>query len=105
MYVPDNLHKRSFRDWNWLIKGLVEMWELARLTGLEERLERALKRDRDGAVTERFALAGNCWPALACVALLRSHGAEGAHISIPSGSLQMRISDLLAEAGLETAPA
>ncbi len=57
MYLPDDLHQRSFVEWNYLVKGLVTIWEMARLLGMEEYLECALRSDR--TLVERLARIGN----------------------------------------------
>lgn len=64
MFLPENLHERRFHEWNYLVRGLVEVWELARAYGLERQLEAALACDPGGLV-ERVARIGNGFYALA----------------------------------------
>src|SRR5687767_13514444 len=65
MRLPESLHQRSFSDWNYLVRGLVEVWELARLLGLDEELEEQLARDEDGSLTEQLGRYGNDCAAVA----------------------------------------
>jgi len=59
MYVPDRLHERRFADWNYLLRGLVEVWELARWLHVERAFEEALRTDSDGLLAEEIGRIGN----------------------------------------------
>ena len=59
MLLPDRLHELRFEDWNFAVRGLMEIWELARLTGVEGELEALLREDHGGALTDRLARLGN----------------------------------------------
>ncbi len=96
MQLPDEIHERRFDDWNNLVRGLMEVWELARLLGMERELEALVLQDRGGALTDRLARFGNeCgtmakllslrmrWPAVSC----RISGADGAGFPGYNGSV------------------
>src|SRR5262249_219363 len=57
--LPKNLHHKGFVEWNEVVKGLVEFWELAERYGLERYLEYRLAQDQDGALTVRISRIGN----------------------------------------------
>ncbi|HLK60232.1 MAG TPA: hypothetical protein VKU00_26960 [Chthonomonadaceae bacterium] len=59
MYLPESLQEQSFVTWNHIVKGLVQVWEMARLMGLEARLEARLLCDRDAALARRLGELGN----------------------------------------------
>jgi hypothetical protein len=59
MRFPDEIYDRRFTDWNYLVRGLVEVWEVAHLVGLERELEQLLAQDRGGALTDLVARVGN----------------------------------------------
>ncbi len=59
MYLPETLHHRRFTEWNYMVRGLVTVWELFRLAGMEEVLEQYLCRDQDGVLVDRLARIGN----------------------------------------------
>src|SRR5579883_722492 len=58
MRLPDNLQRRSYVEWNYLVKGLVEVWEILELLHLEHYLEARLESD-DGSLAERLGQLGN----------------------------------------------
>jgi hypothetical protein len=109
MYLPERLHHRRFAEWNYLVRGLVEVWEIARLVGLEEQLEQRLAEDRDGSLTEMLGEIGNECASLAgrlnaYRRLLKPHGRLRAllvHCECPSDGAAARIGEpaalLLAE--------
>jgi hypothetical protein len=76
MRLPEELHERRFADWNHVVKGLMEAWNLAKLLGMDDHLEQQLLRDHDGAVTELLARIGNDCAALR--ALLRARSPSSA---------------------------
>lgn len=67
MYLPEALQQRRFTEWNHLVRGLMEVWELARMAGLEEDLEACLRRDHDGSLAELLGKIGNECVSLAAV--------------------------------------
>jgi hypothetical protein len=71
MLLPEELHERRFDDWNYLVRGLMEVWELSRLLGMERELEQLLAQDRGGALTDRLARMGNECGTLANLLSLR----------------------------------
>ncbi|HZP82251.1 MAG TPA: hypothetical protein VFB21_11485 [Chthonomonadaceae bacterium] len=69
MYLPTKWQEMSYPDWNHRVKGLMAVWELAFLLGLEDRLEENLCRDTTGALAERCVQLGHT-AALLTTALL-----------------------------------
>ena len=59
MNLPARLQKRPFDEWNYIVRGLVTVWDLAAAVGLEQDLERRIIRDVDGRLTEKLARIGN----------------------------------------------
>ena len=55
MYLSEKLQQRSFVEWNYLVRGLVEVWEMARLLGFEQHLEEALRADSEAVLAEKLA--------------------------------------------------
>jgi hypothetical protein len=47
-----------YMEWNHAVKGLMEVWELARLLGLEKSLESQLESD-DGTLARELGRMGN----------------------------------------------
>jgi hypothetical protein len=58
MRLPDVLQQRPFAEWNYLVKGIVGVWELARSLGFEETLEEHLSRDEEGRLAELLGCLG-----------------------------------------------
>lgn len=67
MYVPENLHHRRYAEWNYLIRGMVEVWELFRMLGIEHDLEKLLEADEDGTLFELLGRIGTDFSSLAGV--------------------------------------
>jgi hypothetical protein len=59
MRLPAHLRDKRFHDWNHVLRGVVEAWELARMLGTEEQLEQQLMEDQDGTVAERVGELGH----------------------------------------------
>jgi hypothetical protein len=58
MRLPEPMQHMSFPEWNYTVKGLVEVWELARLLGLERSLEARLEKD-DGTLARELGVIGH----------------------------------------------
>ncbi len=58
MRLPEALQQRPFAEWNCLVKGIVEVWELAQSLGFEETLEEHLSRDEEGRLAELLGCLG-----------------------------------------------
>ena len=58
MHLPDEMKRMRYVEWNHAVKGLMEVWELARLLGLEESLESQLRSD-DGTLALQLGDIGN----------------------------------------------
>lgn len=58
MRLPDALQQRPFAEWNRLVKGIVEVWELARSLGFEETLEEHLSHDEEGRLAALLGCLG-----------------------------------------------
>ena len=58
MRLPDRLQNRCFTEWNYVVRGVVEIWEMARLLGLEQELEQLLARDEECELVELLAKIG-----------------------------------------------
>jgi len=43
MWMPEGLEKRRFKDWNRLVRELMEVWEAARLLGKEAWFQEQLE--------------------------------------------------------------
>ncbi|MDW8366094.1 MAG: hypothetical protein RMK49_09650 [Abditibacteriales bacterium] len=69
MRLPEALQQRPFAEWNRLVKGIVEVWELARSLGFEQTLEEHLSRDEEGRLAELLGCLG--------CELLNLNGLEG----------------------------
>jgi len=62
--LSETLTHRSFAEWNYLVRGLMVLWEIANRLEIEDRLEEMLAGDCDGALSELLGLVGNaCRPA------------------------------------------
>ena len=59
MVLPKALQDRKLVEWNFLVRGIVEMWEMASLVGLEGVLDDHLGRDIDGRLAENLGKLGN----------------------------------------------
>lgn len=59
MYLPERLQDRSFVEWNYLVQGIMEIWELARFYGVEECLEERLRHDHDATLAIWLGQVGN----------------------------------------------
>jgi len=55
MRLPESLKDRPFKEWNTLVKGAVQAWELARAFQCEEKLESFLVSDEHGNAVEFMA--------------------------------------------------
>jgi hypothetical protein len=73
MRLPQSLQDRPFTEWNYIVRGLMEMYELARAAGVETRFERMIEQDSEGTLIEMLGRAGNEWLALASTMLTRMH--------------------------------
>jgi hypothetical protein len=58
MHLPETMRHMRYTEWNHAVKGLVEVWELARLLGLERSLEAQLAND-DGTLALHLGKLGN----------------------------------------------
>jgi hypothetical protein len=76
VYLSEELQYRSFVEWNELVKGLVQVWDIAHLLGISSCLSQQLQNDQDGTLVEQLGQIGNdrarlfrvlmrCWQALA----------------------------------------
>ena len=59
MKLPERLTANSFAHWNFLIRGLMEVWEVAIQSGWEKDLEQLMEEDDDGRVAEELGRLGN----------------------------------------------
>ena len=59
MHLSEVLQNRSFVEWNFVVKGLVQIWELARMLGIEQALEEQLKADHTAELSVRLGHIGN----------------------------------------------
>ena len=59
MRLPDQLIQRPFTEWNYIVRGVVEAWEVARILGKEQEFEEQLAADHDGRLIETLGEAGN----------------------------------------------
>ena len=59
MYLPAKLQQKNFVEWNYLVTGLMEVWEVANQMNLEQPLERKLEQDSDGTLAEWLGHIGN----------------------------------------------
>jgi hypothetical protein len=83
MVLPDGLHHKSFVEWNYIVKGLMEVWELARELGMEEYLENALREDV--VMAERLARIGNeFFLRTSHVPIVRTDPPRGAESGLPT---------------------
>src|SRR5205807_1371117 len=73
MRLSQSLQDRPFTEWNYIVRGLIEMYDLARAAGVETRFERMIEQDTEGTLTEMLGRAGNEWLALASTMLTRIH--------------------------------
>lgn len=71
MRLPDQLQHRSFTEWNHVVRGIMEMWELANLLGMESYLEDQLAHDEECRFADFLGKAGN--DCLTLAAALRLH--------------------------------
>jgi hypothetical protein len=58
MHLPEPMKQMRYAEWNHVVKGIVEVWELARLLGLEKSLEAQLQCD-DGTLAQELGEMGN----------------------------------------------
>src|SRR5512138_3853779 len=58
MQLPETMQHMRFAEWNHVVKGLVEVWELARVLGMEGSLEAILAKD-DGTVARQLGSVGH----------------------------------------------
>lgn len=77
MELPSDFHAQRFTDWNHTVRGLVEIFDLARMMGVENDLEYYLNHDRDGELTELLARIGNDCATLAQLLRTRSRAEDG----------------------------
>ena len=75
MRLPDNLVDRSFTEWNYLVRGIMAAWELARLLGENEAFERQLAGDTDGTFVKHVGRVGNA-------TLQRGHEEQIRHLEV-----------------------
>jgi len=88
MRLPDQLQQRSFTEWNHIVRGLMEVWELAQLLGVEPYLEEQLAADEDGRLSDLLGKLGNdCWTL-----------ADALRVHTHATLIQARLQALLAEA-------
>lgn len=59
MNLPRRLTTNSFAHWNFLVRGLVEVWEVAVHSGWDADLDRMLEEDEDGRLAEELGRLGN----------------------------------------------
>jgi len=59
MFLPEQLQQQTYMNWNHTVKGLMRVWEMARVFGLEADLEQRLLDDQDGAFALRLGEIGN----------------------------------------------
>lgn len=59
MYLPDCLQERRFTEWNEILKGLMVVWDMACLLGLEQDLEARLRTLDNEAALKRLGQLGN----------------------------------------------
>jgi hypothetical protein len=59
MRLPDELQHRTFTEWNHIVRGLIEVWELARFLGIETCLEEQIAADDDCSLTDLLGRLGN----------------------------------------------
>ena len=62
--IPEPLTQRGYADWNYLVRGLVCLWDRASAHGGEAELERLLESDDTGAMAELLGRLGNDWHVL-----------------------------------------
>jgi hypothetical protein len=58
------MERYSFTDWNYMVRGLIEVWELARLSGVTEKMQEKLHADSAHELAHRLAKIGNEYAAL-----------------------------------------
>lgn len=59
MRLPHNLTQSRLVHWNYVVRGIMEIWELAALAGWERDLERMLEADEDCRLAEALGRLGN----------------------------------------------
>jgi hypothetical protein len=65
MNLPDCLQERRFTEWNEILKGIMVLWDMACLLGLEQDFEARLRSTENEAALKRLGRLGNqCAPAL-----------------------------------------
>ncbi|HSV74472.1 MAG TPA: hypothetical protein VLH79_12005 [Chthonomonadales bacterium] len=63
---------RGLAEWNLMVRGVMQVWEVAQLLGLEDEFEHRMANDPDGRLAEAVARAGNhCAECAHSAALLR----------------------------------
>jgi len=58
MYIPERLKQLPLAEWNHLVRGIVEVWDLAETMGVQECLDRHLRQDSDGRLAELLGCLG-----------------------------------------------
>lgn len=59
MRLPDSLCNTRLVHWNYVVRGVVEIWEIAREGGWAQELERLLEDDEDCRLVETVGRLGN----------------------------------------------
>lgn len=59
MYLPEKFQDRSYVEWNHLVRGIVVIWEMAQMLGLDRYLEERLRAEDGHLVAERLGRLGN----------------------------------------------
>jgi hypothetical protein len=86
MELPEGFDHRRFAQWNEVLRGLVEVWELARRMGWQEEFERFLALTPDDRSVELVARIGNDFAALTGGSLLAARPREEADRPLLPGS-------------------
>src|SRR5687767_14695715 len=73
MRLPDQLQHRSTTEWNYIVRGIIETWELARFLGIERYLEEQLAADEDCSLADLLGKLGNDCLSLATAMRTHSH--------------------------------
>jgi hypothetical protein len=58
MYIPERLRQLPLAEWNHLVRGIVEVWNLAETMGVQECLDQHLRQDKDGQLTRLLGCLG-----------------------------------------------
>lgn len=59
MLLPAYLQQRCYVEWNYLVKGLMEVWDMACTLNMECHVEQSLLDDAEGQVAEWLGDLGN----------------------------------------------